>query len=103
MSELRFGLLIVLLLLLLQVEVELSLTEAILLFMVTMLSRSSKPFVMLLLVACFIVITTGSLRAEDKQLTEVQKLKAENLKLKVEVAQLTATLQDRENRLKEIE
>lgn len=33
------------------------------------------------------------------ELTELQKLKAENLKLKVALAQTQATLQDRENKL----
>ncbi len=44
------------------------------------------------------------LSAEDKkELSEVQKLKAENFQLRVQVAQLTATLQDRENRIKSAE
>jgi hypothetical protein len=37
------------------------------------------------------------------ELTEVQKLKAENFNLKVKIAQLNATLQDRENKLLSVE
>lgn len=39
---------------------------------------------------------------KKKELTEEQKLKAENLKLKIQIAQLRSWLQERDNELNEI-
>jgi predicted nuclease with TOPRIM domain len=69
-----------------------------------MMLRTSGVFGRVLLAACLTVSIPVSLRAEDKkELTELQKLKAENFKLKVQLVQLNATLQDRENKLASIE
>lgn len=40
---------------------------------------------------------------EEAKLTEIQKLKAENFQLKVQLAQARATIADRENRILSIE
>lgn len=54
-----------------------------------------------LIVGLLVTLAVSSLAEE--RLSEVQRLKAENFQLKVQVAQLQATLADREARLRSIE
>lgn len=58
---------------------------------------------------CLVLLCAGLASAADAPsvvptaLTAEQKLKAENFQLRVQLAQLTATLHDRENRLRSVE
>lgn len=58
---------------------------------------------MLLGVLAFLVPSIAFTQDFHKSLTEIQKLKAENFLLKVELVKIRATLQDRENKLASIE
>lgn len=51
---------------------------------------------------CVLALAVGVSAKDAPALSEVDRLKAENFQLRVTVAQLTATVQDRERRLQEI-
>lgn len=56
-----------------------------------------QRFKLVIIVSCLIL--PNLLSAQDKSLTELQKLKAENFQLKIQIAQLKATIQDKENKI----
>lgn len=63
-----------------------------------MSKKQFSGFVWAVLVASALAITTAALTADG--LTPEQKLRAENLQLKIQVAQLKATVADRDQRLR---
>lgn len=69
------------------------------------MSRFRYPIIGLLLILISGFATLNQIvKAEvNEQLTEVQKLKAENFQLRVQLAQCNATISDREARLKSAE
>jgi hypothetical protein len=74
--------------------------------MASQTSLGSGRLVLVLIVLC-IVSTIGSrsvsVQDEKKELSEIQKLKAENFKLRVELAKAKALIADRDNKILSLE
>jgi hypothetical protein len=74
--------------------------------MASQTSLGSGRLVLVLIVLCIVSIIGSrsvSVQDEKKELSEIQKLKAENFKLRVELAKAKALIADRDNKILSLE